>query len=180
MVTGARPPQRTGRGPQRGPQSPPSQPSQHVHSPGAAERRAPQECPVCAQDLRVTALGCPNCGTGISGDFAQCEFCALDARDLDVLKVFLAARGNLRELERHLQVSYPTARARFDDVIRKLGLVAAPEPAEPARPATGPAAEAGPAAAAEAEGRLDTLRALAAGELDVEAARRLLESDRPA
>jgi hypothetical protein len=147
---------------QRAPQ--PSAARPHAHSPGAAERRAPQECPVCAQELRVTALGCPTCGTGISGDFAQCEFCALDARDLDVLRVFLAARGNLRELERHLQVSYPTARARFDDVVRKLGLAGGPPEPAPA-PAAGP------------DLRLDTLRALAAGEVDVETARKLLEPD---
>jgi hypothetical protein len=120
--------------------------------------RAPRQCPVCAERLRVTRLGCDACGTGISGDFEQCEFCALDAADRDVLRVFLASRGNIKELERHLGVSYPTARGRFDDLIRKLGL-------------TGPAQ---PAAAAP-DARLTTLQALAAGELDVEQARRLID-----
>src|SRR3954466_4351025 len=97
--------------------------------------RAPRECPVCSEPLRVTRLGCDNCGTGISGDFEQCEFCALDSGDRDVLRVFLASRGNIKELERHLGVSYPTARARFDDLIRKLGLTTgaplAPPPPDP-------------------------------------------------
>lgn len=110
---------------------------------------------MCSEQLRVTRLGCDACGTGITGDFEQCEFCALDAGDRDVLRVFLSSRGNIKELERHLGVSYPTARARFDDLLRKLGL------ATPAAPAPDP--------------RLGTLRALADGELDVEQARRLIE-----
>jgi hypothetical protein len=122
--------------------------------------RAPRDCPVCSERLRVTRLGCDSCGTGLSGDFEQCEFCALDAGDRDVLRVFLASRGNIKELERHLGVSYPTARARFDDLIRKLGL-AEPAPAPPPPP----------------DPRLSALQALAAGKLDVEQARRLIEGD---
>ena len=107
----------------------------------------------------MTRLGCDACGTGLSGDFEQCEFCALDAGDRDVLRVFLASRGNIKELERHLGVSYPTARARFDDLSRKLGLTT------PAAPAPDPVPDP----------RLSTLQALAAGELDLEQARRLIE-----
>jgi hypothetical protein len=122
--------------------------------------RAPRQCPVCNERLQVTQLGCDACGTGISGDFDQCDFCALDGADLDVLRVFLISRGNIKELERHLGVSYPTARARFDDVVRKLGLASRPEtPAEP-EPRPDP--------------RLATLNALASGELDVEQARRII------
>jgi hypothetical protein len=136
--------------------------------------RAPRECPVCRDQLRVTRLGCDNCGTGISGDFEQCEFCALDSGDRDVLRVFLASRGNIKELERHLGVSYPTARARFDDLIRKLGLTAGP-PVEPASaPSVSPSSPA-PSASPSPDPRLRTLEALAAGELDVEQARRLID-----
>ena len=45
-----------------------------------------------------------------------------------MLRVFLASRGNLREVEKHLGVSYPTARLRFADLLRKLGLADEPEP----------------------------------------------------
>lgn len=132
--------------------------------------RAPRECPVCADRLRVTQLGCDACGTGISGEFDRCDFCALDAGALDVLTVFLTSRGNMKELERHLGVSYPTARARFDDLLRKLDLAPVPE-AEPAAgtPVTGPGTDP----------RLSTLQALANGELDVEQARRLIAADAP-
>ncbi len=121
--------------------------------------RPPRDCPVCSSRLETTQLGCPHCGTGIVGHFAPCDFCGLDDTDLAMLRVFLASRGNMRDLERHLGVSYPTARARFDDLLRRLGLTA---PTGPARPPDD--------GAAEAE-RLATLRALARGELDVDAAR---------
>ncbi len=97
--------------------------------------RAPRDCPVCSSRLETTQLGCPHCGTGLVGHFAPCDFCGLDDADLTMLKVFLASRGNMRDLERHLGVSYPTARARFDDLLRRLGLAAG---------APGPSARRGP------------------------------------
>jgi len=45
-----------------------------------------------------------------------------------MLRVFLASRGNLREVEKHLGVSYPTARLRFADLLEKLGLGEGTEP----------------------------------------------------
>jgi len=51
----------------------------------------------------------------------------LGAEDRETLRIFLQSRGNMKELERHLGVSYPTARARFDAVLGKLGLAPAPE-----------------------------------------------------
>ena len=45
-----------------------------------------------------------------------------------MLRVFLSSRGNLREVEKHLGVSYPTARLRFAELLEKLGLGETPEP----------------------------------------------------
>lgn len=117
--------------------------------------RPPRDCPVCSTRLRIAQLGCPSCGTGLTGSFRPCEFCGLDDADRDLLRVFLTSRGNMKELERHLGVSYPTARARFEDLLRTLGL--APAPAATAPPPDDP--------------RLATLQAVAAGDLDVETAR---------
>jgi hypothetical protein len=127
--------------------------------------RPPSTCPVCSDRLQITQLGCPTCGTALSGQFTQSEFDALDDADRDVLRVFLASRGNMKELERHLGVSYPTARARFDDLLRKLGLAGGAPPREAGRGTAGPPAE---------DPRLATLRAVAKGDLDVEAARKRL------
>src|SRR5512143_539952 len=87
--------------------------------------RPPRDCPVCSARLQITQLGCPSCGTGLNGTFRPCEFCGLDDADRDLLRVFLASRGNMKELERHLGVSYPTARSRFEDLLRKLDLAPA-------------------------------------------------------
>ncbi|AQP45186.1 DUF2089 domain-containing protein [Tessaracoccus flavus] len=82
---------------------------------------APADCPVCGDELITTRKGCLKCGSELAGEFASCEFCALSEPDLQILRVFLGSRGNLREVEKHLQVSYPTARARLDAVLVKLG-----------------------------------------------------------
>ena len=83
---------------------------------------APTDCPVCGGELITTRLGCRSCGTELAGDFATCDFCSLDERETELLRVFLASRGNLREVEKHLGVSYPTARSRFTRLLVKLGL----------------------------------------------------------
>lgn len=90
---------------------------------------APADCPVCGDDLIITRKGCLKCGTELAGEFASCAYCALDESEHAILKVFLTSRGNLREVEKHLQVSYPTARARLDAVVAKLGF-GSPDAAE--------------------------------------------------
>lgn len=84
--------------------------------------RAPGVCPVCAETLLPVRLGCPGCGTEIIGEFDACEFCSLDDAELHLLRLFLAARGNLKEVEKHLGVSYPTARLRLTGLLTSLGL----------------------------------------------------------
>jgi len=79
-------------------------------------------CPVCSSELFVTRLQCRNCGTAIEGDFSVGRFGRLSREQLDLLESFLRARGNLKELERELKVSYPTVRARIDGLVRALDL----------------------------------------------------------
>lgn len=120
-------------------------------------RHAPRSCPVCGERLALTRLGCPGCETELSGYFEACSFCALDHDERDMLLVFLRSRGNMKDLERHLGVSYPTVRARFDKLLTKLGL-------EPdGEPDTGPSE------------RLGLLESLSRGEIDVGEALERLE-----
>ncbi|MET9023013.1 DUF2089 domain-containing protein [Actinopolymorpha sp. NPDC004070] len=86
----------------------------------------PSACPTCQAPLSVSGLHCDRCDTEVRGHFRHCEFCALDDAQRDLLRVFLAARGNTKELERHLGVSYPTARARLDELLTALGVATAP------------------------------------------------------
>ncbi|HEX8487716.1 MAG TPA: DUF2089 domain-containing protein [Propionibacteriaceae bacterium] len=103
--------------------------SRQVDSRDRHEHRAPGDCPVCGDLLAVTRLGCPSCGSELVGVFGSCDFCSLSAPETEMLRVFLLSRGNMREVERHLGVSYPTARLRFTELLNKLGLSGEPAPA---------------------------------------------------
>lgn len=83
--------------------------------------KAPGKCPVCGEKLSITKLGCPKCSTAIEGDFQPCEFCRLPEDDLDFVKVFIKCRGNIKDVEKELGISYPTVRGKLDAVIRGLG-----------------------------------------------------------
>jgi hypothetical protein len=79
-------------------------------------------CPVCSSELSITRLQCRGCGTAIEGDFNVGRFGRLNREQLALLESFLRARGNAKELERELKVSYPTVRARIDSLVRAFGL----------------------------------------------------------
>ena len=83
--------------------------------------KAPGKCPVCGEKLSITKLGCPKCSTAIEGDFQPCEFCRLPEEDLEFVKVFIKCRGNIKDVEKELGISYPTVRGKLDSVIRGLG-----------------------------------------------------------
>ena len=105
-------------------------------------------CPVCSGDLTVTRLHCASCGTSLEGEFSVGRFGRLGRDQMALLESFLRSRGNLREMERELGISYPTVRARVDGLVRSLGLAdGGPMPAEGddgrADDPTGSAAEAG-------------------------------------
>jgi hypothetical protein len=79
-------------------------------------------CPVCSSELSITRLQCRGCGTAIEGDFNVGRFGRLSRDQLALLESFLRVRGNAKELERELKVSYPTVRARIESLVRALGL----------------------------------------------------------
>jgi hypothetical protein len=80
------------------------------------------DCPVCSADLAVTRLHCDTCGTSLEGQFSVGRFGRLSREQMAVLESFLRSRGNLREMERELGLSYPTVRSRVDALVRALGL----------------------------------------------------------
>jgi hypothetical protein len=123
-------------------------------------------CPVCAGELAVTRLRCSGCGTTIEGEFGVGRFAGLTRDQTAILESFLRSRGNLRDMERELVISYPTVRARVEALVRALGF-------GPRDEADGPAAAAATAAATADEiqaGRRDVLERLARHELSAEEA----------
>jgi hypothetical protein len=95
-------------------------------------RRLLGRCPVCGDGLEVVALHCRSCDTTVQGHFDVGRFAALGPEQLDFLETFLRARGNIREVERELGLSYPTVRSRLDALLAALGLVASAVEDEPA------------------------------------------------
>jgi hypothetical protein len=124
-------------------------------------------CPICEHELTITRLNCRNCGTSLEGEFSVGRFSRLSREQLALLESFLRSRGNLRELERELGISYPTVRSRVDALLRALGISV---DETPERPDAGPVADAiGKANDRVAEARRKILQRIADGELAAEA-----------
>ena len=125
-------------------------------------------CPVCSGELAVTRLRCGTCGTTIEGEFGVGRFARLTREQSVVLESFLRSRGNLRDMERELQISYPTVRARVEALIRALGF-GPRDDAEASAPSAAPA-EATVTDAELQAGRREILERLARHELSAEEA----------
>ena len=81
----------------------------------------PTRCPVSGEPLEVTRLQAPTSGVVIEGRFLPNEFALLEREQLDYLRLFVKVRGNLKEMERMLGLSYPTVRARYEALLQALG-----------------------------------------------------------
>ena len=79
-------------------------------------------CPICGGELAVTRLHCRSCATTLEGDFNVGRFARLSREQFALLESFLRSKGNLKEMERELGLSYPTVRARVEALLRALGL----------------------------------------------------------
>jgi hypothetical protein len=83
--------------------------------------RVISKCPVCSGKLRVTKLKCTKCNTVIENDFEFSKFEYLGEEHLNFMEVFLKCRGNIKDVEKELGISYPTVRAKLDEVVSALG-----------------------------------------------------------
>lgn len=137
-------------------------------------RKILESCPTCGGEFAVTELTCTLCDTVVRSRYAPCPFCSLSPEDLAFMLVFVKNRGNVKDMERELGVSYWTIRGRLNEVITAMGFDApADEPAEDTEqtpPKRGADAKGTPLKA----GRQEVLDALKRGELTAdEAAARL-------
>lgn len=78
-------------------------------------------CPVCSSKLQVSKLSCNNCHTSIEGDFHLDKFSYLTKEEKYFIEIFIKNRGNIKEIEKDLGISYPTVRRNLDNVIKALG-----------------------------------------------------------
>ncbi len=122
------------------------------------------ECPVCSGRLSVTHLRCNECDTELNGVFMANEFARLPQDKLEFLRTFLSCRGNLKEVEAVLNISYPTVRGRLDQLLASLGMG---DGAYSAGDGSGEAEE-------DEQSREEILAALERGDMSVEEAESLL------
>jgi hypothetical protein len=90
----------------------------------------PTHCPVTGEALEVTRLQGPTSGVVIEGRFAPNEFALLPREHVEFMRLFVKVRGNLKEVERVMGVSYPTVRLRFDNLLKALGYEVDEDPSD--------------------------------------------------
>lgn len=87
------------------------------------------KCPVCDSKLYITRLQCSKCKTVIENTFElSTKFEYLNPEQLSFVVAFLKNRGNIKDVEKELGISYPTVRAKLDDVLKSLGFDVNPTP----------------------------------------------------
>ncbi len=85
------------------------------------KKEAIGRCPVCGHGMEINKLHCNYCDTSIEGKFSLCKFCKLKDEQKFFVEVFIKNRGNIKEIEKELGISYPTVRNKLEDVIEALG-----------------------------------------------------------
>lgn len=115
------------------------------------------KCPVCGSGTEVTRISCNECDTHIEGHFKPCKFCRLSQEQKAFIDVFIKCRGNIKEVEKELGVSYPTVKNRLEDAASALGHRIEPDAVDPGK-------------------RKEVLDKLNNGEISVEEALNLLKS----
>jgi hypothetical protein len=78
-------------------------------------------CPICDEPLVVTRLYCRSCSSALEGHFSLGKFYELTPEQLAFAELFIRCEGKITRVEKELGISYPTVRARLDELIRALG-----------------------------------------------------------
>ena len=79
-------------------------------------------CPACRGKLHIAALACPDCRMELRNTFDMNPFDMLDDEMAVFLQVFLRNRGNLKNVQSEMQISYPTAKRKLDELLVALDL----------------------------------------------------------
>lgn len=78
-------------------------------------------CPICSSKLAVKTLRCDTCNTELSGEFNLTPFDYLSQDQLHFALVFIKNQGNIKMIEKQLNISYPTVKKNLDELCRALG-----------------------------------------------------------
>lgn len=79
------------------------------------------DCPTCGDLMHVSRLDCDTCGTSVEGSFFLHSMNRLPTESIAFLESFIRNKGVIKDIEVDLGISYPTVKARLDEVVRQLG-----------------------------------------------------------
>ena len=79
-------------------------------------------CPICDSKLHVRRLSCPECEAEypVDGEFSAFDY--LDKEQKDFLLTFIKCEGSIKAMEAELNISYPTVKKRYEELLISLGL----------------------------------------------------------
>ena len=80
------------------------------------------QCPCCNETLKIATLQCPECGMEMKNNFELSAFDRLSNEQYAFLIAFLQERGNLKNVQSELDISYPTAKKKLEDLLVALEL----------------------------------------------------------
>ena len=84
-------------------------------------RKPISNCPVCDGRLEPVKLKCSSCEMAMEGRFPISKLGLLPSDQQQFVEAFLVARGNIKEVEKELGISYPTVRKKLAEVVDALG-----------------------------------------------------------
>jgi hypothetical protein len=80
----------------------------------------PVICPACRTQLKVKSLRCEACGTEVHGEYDLPLWLRLPEEDRRFILQFVKSSGSLKDMSRHLGLSYPTVRNLLNEIILKI------------------------------------------------------------
>ena len=78
-------------------------------------------CPICSNKLMVKTLRCNSCETELTGEFNLSPFDNLTKEQQEFALIFIKAQGNIKTIEKLLNISYPSVKKNIDDLCLALG-----------------------------------------------------------
>ena len=84
--------------------------------------KVPAQDPVTGGELYISEVASEESGITIRGKFEIPRYARLEPDQQKFLETFLRCRGMLNSVERELGISYPTVRARLDNLLDALDL----------------------------------------------------------
>lgn len=79
------------------------------------------KCPICNQELIIQKLHCPHCNVDIQGEFTLSNIAKLNSEQLLFVEMFLKNQGNIKAVEKEMNISYPTVKKLLNEVLQTLG-----------------------------------------------------------